>query len=428
MTFAEALEALERRSETRIELGLDRVRAHLRSLGSPQEQVPCLHVAGTNGKGSTCAILEAALRAAGRRTGLYTSPHLFSPLERVRVDGTNIPERAFAELLERALGAECGDRLTYFELLTSVAFQWFARELAEAVVLETGLGGRLDATNVVERPAACAITSIGFDHMQFLGGTLAEIAREKAGIAKRGVPLLCSPLPPDAQDAVARSAASAGAPLTVVAPAYEPAGADWEAGRQRLRGPEGEVELSLLGLRQRFNVSLARAALRAAGPAFSVGEAAWRAALSSVRWPLRFEPRRLGDRLVVLDGAHNAEAAAQLAETWRASPWAGRPALWIVGVLGDKDVLGLLEPLSPHIGRAVAVPPPSPRALDPRALAERLRDAAPRAEVSVAGSAREALARWRAEPGPRAAVVCGSFYLAAEAAAALEEQAHAASL
>lgn len=425
MNYQEALRVLDRRGEARIELGLERVREHLRALGSPHERVRALHVAGTNGKGSVCAMLDASLRAAGYKTGLYTSPHLHDPRERMTLDGEQIPEAEFARLLERALAAPLGDRLTYFELLTSMAFQWFYERGAEAVVLETGLGGRLDATNVVPRPLVSVITSIGLDHAQFLGPTLAHVAREKAAIAKAGRPLVCPPLPEEALAPVLEAARAAGADLRVTPSSYAVASVDWERGRQRLRGPEGEVELSLLGAAQAANASLARAALDACEPELRVSPEAWRQGLAEVSWPGRFEVVRAGGRRVVLDGAHNGQAAERLAQTWAASPWAAKPSLWIVALMRDKDAAAVLSPLAPHAREVVCVRAPSPRSHEPEALAALAREHMPAARVSAAADAQAALSAWLDARGAETAVVFGSFYLTAEAARVLRRKDHA---
>jgi dihydrofolate synthase/folylpolyglutamate synthase len=404
MTYAAALRVLERRQESRIRLGLGRVRRVVRRLGDPQEHLPCIHVAGTNGKGSTCAILESVLRAAGARTGLYLSPHLSSVRERIQVRGRMIPERDFARLLGRVLAAERRDRLTYFELLTCVAFLHFRERKADAVVLETGLGGRLDATNVVSRPLACVITSLSFDHTQWLGGTLSAIAGEKAGIIKRGVPVFCPALPRPALAVVSRRARALGAPLRVVRP----------LGRRAVAG------LPLLGCRQGANAALAKAVLERVRPS---SLRAWRRGLASVRLRGRCEIVRRGGRTVLVDGAHNPEAAEALARTWRGLRL-GR-ARWIMGIMKDKDRAGVVGRLAPLIADAVAVAPRHPRALPAAELARELRRQAPDAAVRTAAGTAAALRGWLREPSaPKTAVVCGSFYLAAEALRALEGGRH----
>jgi len=413
MTFAEALAVLEARQETRVELGLERMRAHLARLGDPQEQVPCFHVAGTNGKGSTCAMLDSVLRASGRRTGLYISPHLQSPRERVKVDGKPISERAFAAAVARALKADPRGELTYFELMTSIAFQHFASARCDVAVLETGLGGRLDATNVVAAPLAAVVTSIDFDHMSYLGNTLAKIAGEKAAIFKAGRPAVYPELPPSAAAVVGR-AARIGAPV-LVRRAWRTTGVQWARGRQMLRAPNGRrYALSLLGTRQGRNAALARAALDASG--LNIAETAWRRGLASVRWPGRFEVVRLGRRTAIVDGGHNPEAARALAATWRETPWARRPARWILGLLKDKDAAGVIAPLAPNLRDVVLVRPPSPRALAPLELAAVVRRKAPRARVTVENDVSAALKAWRADrSAPDVAVVAGSLYLAGAA-------------
>ncbi|NNN07128.1 MAG: bifunctional folylpolyglutamate synthase/dihydrofolate synthase [Elusimicrobia bacterium] len=416
MTYAQALAALAARQEARVELGLARMRAHLARLGDPQERVPCFHVAGTNGKGSTCAMLDAVLRAAGLKVGLYISPHLLSPRERARVNGRPISERAFADATARALAADPDGTLTYFELTTSIAFQHFAASACDVAVLETGLGGRLDATNVVSSPLAAVVTSIDFDHMSYLGNTLSKIAGEKAAIFKAGRPAVYPDLPAAAAAVVAR-AARRGVP-TPVRRAWKTTSVDWARGRQTLRAPGGRFYLlSLLGARQGRNAALARAALDASG--LAVTERAWRRGLASVRWPGRFEPVRLGRRTLIVDGAHNPEAARALAATWRAAPWSRRPARWILGLLRDKDAAGVLAPLARYLRDVVVVRPDSPRALEPLALAAAVRRAAPRARVTVEPSVAAALSAWRADRNsPTAAVCAGSLYLAGAALAA----------
>ncbi|UPT73328.1 MAG: bifunctional folylpolyglutamate synthase/dihydrofolate synthase [Elusimicrobiota bacterium] len=408
MTFARALAVLEERQEARVELGLDRVRAHLARLGDPHLKVPAFHVAGTNGKGSTCAMLAAVLTAAGYKTGLYTSPHLLGVRERITVDGKKVSEKSFARAMARALAADPKKRLTYFELLTSIAFQTFAEARCDVMVLETGLGGLLDATNVVPAPLAAIVTSVDFDHQAYLGRTLAAIARQKAGIFKAGRPAVRPPLP-----ALARAAAR-GVPVVVRRP-WASVKTDWARGRQVLRAPNGRAyTLSLLGSRQGWNAALARAAVDASG--LPVPEAAWAKGLARVAWPGRFEAIKLGKKTLVVDGGHNPEAARALAATWRASPHSKRPARFILGLMKDKDARGVLGPLAPFLKDVVVVRPPSPRALDPMALADHVRRAAPKARVTVERDPGAAISAWRRDPrAPATAVCAGSLYLAGAA-------------
>ena len=411
MTFASALAVLEERLETRIVLGLDRVRAHLARLGDPQTKVPAFHVAGTNGKGSTCAMLAAVLRAAGYRTGLYVSPHLRDVRERVSVDGAPIAPVEFARLMARALDADPMKQLTYFELLTSIAFQHFAAKRCDVMVLETGLGGRLDATNVVERPLAALVTSIDFDHQAFLGRTLAAIARQKTGIFKAGRPAVFPDIP------VLRRSALRGTLIRVRRP-WKTVRTEWTKNVQILRAPSGRsYRLSLLGSRQGWNAALAYAAVEASG--LRVPESAWRDGLSKVFWRGRFEAIGLGRKTLIVDGAHNPEAARALAATWGSSPLSRRPARWILGIMKDKDTAGVLKPLARYIVDAVLVRPPSPRALEPLDLARFLRRAAPKARVTVERDPAAAIASWRRDArAPSVAVCAGSLYLAGAALAA----------
>jgi|CXWL01.1.fsa_nt_gi dihydrofolate synthase/folylpolyglutamate synthase len=411
MTFAAALAILEERLETRIVLGLDRVRAHLARLGNPQAAVPAFHVAGTNGKGSTCAMLAAVLRAAGYRTGLYVSPHLLDVRERVSIDGRAIATAEFARLMGRALRADPKKQLTYFELLTSIAFQHFAAKRCDVMVLETGLGGRLDATNVVDSPLAAVVTSIDFDHQAFLGRTLAAISRQKTGIFKAGRPAVFPDIP------VLRRAAMRGTAIRVRRP-WKAVRTDWKNGAQVLRAPSGRsYRLSLLGSRQGWNAALAYAAVESSG--LRVPESAWRKGLSKVRWPARFELIKMGRKTLIVDGAHNPEAARALAATWGSSPMSRKPTRWILGIMKDKDTAGVLEPLGRYIKDAVIVRPPSPRALEPMDFAPILRRAAPKARVTIERDPAAAIAAWRRDArAPKIAVCAGSLYLAGAALAA----------
>jgi dihydrofolate synthase/folylpolyglutamate synthase len=329
-------------------LGLERVEAALARLGDPHLAVPALHVAGTNGKGSTCAMLEAILREAGFRVGMTTSPHLVRFAERIRIDGEPIADEPFATALERALGAP--EPLTFFESLTVAAFVAFADAKVDVAILETGLGGRLDATNVC-RPLATAITSIGLDHQALLGDTLEGIAREKAGIAKANVPLVVGRAAPSALAAIRAVAADAGAaPIWTLGEEVRLAG-----DRVTLEGGPSAISArsSLEGAHQLENAAIALALARWT-PVADLATAA--RGLERVAWPGRFERLRHGGVELILDGAHNADGACALAETLRGAGISGATLLF--GAMDDKDVEGVAAALRSFVARSVLTEPP----------------------------------------------------------------------
>jgi len=386
--------------------GLARMERLLAALGNPERSLRCLHVAGTNGKGSVCAFAESVLRAEGVRTGLYTSPHLVRFPERIRINGREADESVIAEGIDRLRRAVEGwpeeGWPTYFELVTALAFDLFARAGLDAVILETGLGGRLDATNAAPK-LACAITPIGLDHTEWLGGTLAEIAREKAGIFRPGVPAISAPQEPEVLEVLRARASHLGAHFSVIA------------------GPVGEsLPIGLEGPHQRLNAAVALGLLGAAG--FSPAAADVAAGLRSVNWPGRFQRLRHRGRDLILDGAHNLHAARSLAETWRGA-FGDRRCSLVFGALADKNPGALLAELAPLAEEVVLVPVPSPRTEHPRRLAEGLQGYS--GVVHTAGSLREVLVDdvngktpfLPSHEGP--VLLAGSLFLVGEALAIL---------
>jgi len=403
VNFSELKQLLFARGNFGVKLGLERMREACALLGNPERSAPVLHVAGTNGKGSTCAFAEASLREAGMRTGLYTSPHLNHFCERIRIAGEPICEERACELLEEVRGRipwALGDPgLTFFEIVTLMAFLAF-REV-DAAVIEVGLGGRLDATNVVV-PRACAISALGLEHTQYLGPTLAHVAAEKAGIFKAGVPAVSAGQPREAAEVLRRRADEMRVRL-------------WRPGRDyRFESREGEAfcyggpqwnvraQPALAGHHQRGNAALACALLEASGlcEARHAEEG-----LRTTRWPARLE--QFGN--VYVDGAHNPHAARALAH---ALPplLRGLPLRLVFGALEDKDASAMLDALGPLARSIHYCPPDSPRALPPERLA-RLRPG------HVHPSAAAALAAARSETG--VVLCCGSLYLAGETRALL---------
>jgi len=404
--------------QTSIRLGLERIAATLEALGSPQGRYPALLVAGTNGKGSTSAFLASALRAAGLRVGLYTSPHLVSCRERIRVDGAPIAPEALDAAVARLCAAYAParepahpDALTYFETMTALAFDEFAHAGVDVAVLEVGLGGRLDATNVPGTDLRCTVvTKLGLDHAEFLGDTIEAIAGEKGAIARPGVPLVSAPQAPSALAVLQRIAGERGSPLVV-------AGTDATLvpgeGGLEYDGPRWHVEGIRLGLRGGFqaeNAAVALATLEACGLAVSPGAA--REGLASARWPGRLEVVA-ADPVVVLDGAHNPDGAAVLVDGFTGLWPRVRPQI-VFGVLADKERAAMMEAVLP-LGAAVHLcAPPSPRSVDVETL--RREAAAFAREVHAHGSVSAALDAARAAAGPQGVVlVCGSLYLVGEA-------------
>ena len=387
-----------------IDLKLDRVLRLLERLGNPERRLPpVIHVAGTNGKGSTVAFMRAMLEAAGRRVHAYTSPHLVRFNERIVVAGETLPDGELLALLEECERANEGRPITFFEITTAAAFLAFCRAPADVLLLEVGLGGRLDTTNVVERPEVTAIAPVALDHTQFLGETLAEIAGEKAGIVKPGVPLALAPQEEEARAVILAKAAEAGAPVHD----------DWRVSEGVYHGRRLTLALPKLGLagaHQAGNAGLALACLEG----FGLPEAALVRGLESASWPARLQ--RLSKAPEIwLDGGHNP-AAGRVIAAWLAA----RPERFdlVVGMLDTKDRDRFLAALAPHVERTVAVPVPGSAASVPAgALAETARAAG--MDASAAPDVETALERL----GPaRPVLIAGSLYLAGSVLGGLGER------
>lgn len=363
-------------------LGLGRIRALLERLGRPQDRLRFVHVAGTNGKGSTCSYLAAILQAAGYRTGLFTSPYIESFEERIRVGGCNIPlgELTDATLAVKeqaeAIAAETGDHPTEFELMTAVALVHFARSGCEIVVLEVGLGGRLDSTNAIDAPEVAVIARIGLDHTELLGNTLAAVAAEKAGIVKPGAAVVSWPQEPEAMAAVERAAAACGCDLTVPDFASLAAGGVARGSFIRPFSYRGRnYETKLLGSYQPANAALAIEAVHALRErGWRVSDEAVRAGVAAAEWPGRFEvlPGAEGRPTFIVDGGHNPQGAQALAASLH-DVFPGRKPVFVVGVLEDKDYPAMLEAVLPLGSAFVAVAPENPRALPADRLARAIR-------------------------------------------------------
>lgn len=396
-----------------IDLTLDRMHRLLGALGNPERRMPpVIHIAGTNGKGSTQAMIRAGLEASGSVVHAYTSPHLARFHERIRLAGDLISEPALTALLDEAVQANGPDAITFFEITTAAALLAFSRTPADFTLLEVGLGGRLDATNVVDHPALTIITPVSLDHQQFLGDTVSAIAGEKAGIIKRGVPVIVGPQSPDGLEVIEAKAARTGAPLL----AY---GQHWhvseDRGRLIFQDENGLLDLplpNLPGPHQVQNAGAAIAALRALGR----DEAACEAAVTRAFWPARMQRLSNGPLVDIapridlwLDGGHNPAGGEAVAATLARMP--KRPTFLICGMLNTKDVSGYMRPLAPYVTQLYAVSIPNEKNTLP---AETTRDAALGAGIkaTAATSVADALRAVQASHPDARVLICGSLYLA----------------
>lgn len=382
------------------------MRAALERSGNPHLRVPTIHVAGTNGKGSVCAMLDSALRAAGLRVGLYTSPHLCRVNERIRIAGADISDADLETRLAAVLQRE--PDLSFFEVLTLIAFEAFAEASLDVVILETGLGGRLDATNVVDKPLATAITGVALDHQQYLGDTLTAIAREKAGICKAGVPLLLGAMPAEAQAAITDYAHQVGSAEARVSNAQE------------LR-EAAELPLSLAGAHQRRNAALALAVLNVVGPLllghrWPMLSASATLGVGAAQWPGRMEKLQWRSRQIILDGAHNPDGASALRAALADEGLSPQNCVLLFGAMADKDWPALLDRLAPLASIRHYVPPSGRLATAPQDLSIRWPG---HTHASVMDGLHAALQPLPGEGPNPTVLIAGSLYLVGECRARL---------
>lgn len=396
MTYPEAIDWLFSTQMFGIKLGLEGPRHLLKEyLAFPAHGVTVIHVAGTNGKGSTCAMIDRIARSAGKRTGLFTSPHLIDYRERIKVSGIEIPEDDCAEMLTELRGI-C-ERLethpTFFEITLALAMRWFREKECEVIVLETGMGGRLDATTAVPADVA-VITPIGLDHTQWLGETLELVAAEKAGIIVAGKPVVSSPQDPAAKTVLEKEANAARSPIEFI--------------NEPLLG----YGISLPGVHQAWNAALAASACFKAG--LPLNSDILRHALAGVSWPGRFEVIRRGETEIILDGAHNPHASKVLADTWK-SEYPGTKASLVFSAVSSKDISGILADIAPLAAEIFICPVDTPRATPPEEIAAALPPDSP--PHTLFPTFEEAFAAASAKSDP--ILIAGSLFLVGEARAAL---------
>ncbi|MBN1269462.1 MAG: bifunctional folylpolyglutamate synthase/dihydrofolate synthase [Kiritimatiellae bacterium] len=424
--LSDILARFYRRTVEGIRPGLEIESVLLERLGHPETSLAVVHVAGTNGKGSVCAMIEAVARAGGLKTGLYTSPHLVTFNERIRVNGACISDEDLAGHLERMealadeIASEPGRRgATFFELGTAMAFEHFRRAAVELAVIETGMGGVWDATNVV-RPVVAVITRIDIDHTNYLGTTLEEIAGEKSGIIKPGRPVVVGPMPDAARAVLLSKAREERAPVVRAEEAVTVSRRDQTLDGQRLsiqtaNGAHVSLRLPLLGRHQVENVAIAVAAIEQvwAEAGGELDPAAVKKGLEDVNWPARLQVLQK-DPLVLLDGAHNPGGARSLAEALDELA-SGRRIALVAGFMRDKDSVGFMRILAPRLAKCWAVPVGVERAMGPGDVAASMRAGGVK-DVTVAASVASALedaVGW-ARAGGGVVCIAGSLYLAGE--------------
>ncbi len=428
MTVQQAIDYINDHTWSQWRLGLERTRELLARLGDPQKKLKFVHVAGSNGKGSTCAMLERILREAGYRTGFFPSPYIEDFRERIQVCGEYITEEALCEITNtvRVQADAMEDHPSQFELITAIGMVYFAREQCDMVILEVGLGGEFDATNVIDAPEAAVITHIGLEHTEYLGNTLAEIARTKSGIIKSGSDVVLYENEQEVMDVVTEICRERGCPLHIARfGAIEPLEASLAGQTFRYRG--AVYSLPLLGEYQLHNAATVLAVvevLRKRG--FAVPEGAVAAGFANVRWPARFEVLST-DPLFILDGGHNPQCAEALAESL--AKYVPEKVVFLMGVLADKDYGKILDLITPFAEEFVCVTPDSPRALPAQKLAELLTGRG--FTATVCGGIEEGVrvslqkaqaARDSQEAKARPVVAFGSLYMAGAIRTAFRRQ------
>ena len=435
MTIKEALDYLNTYGWSQWKLGLSRTRELLERLGDPQKDLRFVHVAGSNGKGSTCAMIERILREAGYTTGFYPSPYIEDFRERIRYCGEYIEEEALCRITEQV--AKIADSMeehpTHFELITAIGMEYFRQKKCDIVVLEVGLGGTFDSTNIIDAPEAAVITNIGLEHTEYLGNTLAEIAGNKCGIIKKGSDVVCYENVPEVMEVVRSTCAQEGCPLTIARfgrirlleqrlegqafqwlPDCQSGGLSENPGAAPL---SGSFRLALIGEYQLHNAAVALTTIEVLGKrGYEIPREAVRRGLEKVEWPARFEvlsPKPL----FILDGGHNPQCAEALTESIR-QYLPGRRVVFLMGMLADKDYGRVIDIVAPFAEKFVCLTPDSPRALSARQLAGELHgrgfEAVPCATVEegilTALAEAEELST---DAGPEPAVIAfGSLYMA----------------
>ena len=416
MNFEEAKEILLKKQIYIKKEGLDRVYKVLEKLGNPQNSFKAVHVTGTNGKGSVCAAMESALRHSGYKTGLFSSPHLVCVRERIRFCGRMIEKEEFAGLFSRVF--EISDKISFFEILTCMAFLYFKEKKVDIAFIEVGIGGKNDTTNVLPPCPLCVISSVGMDHTKYLGSNLASIARQKAGIIKRQAVCVAYADDEIARQVIKEEAQKAGGEVIFIEREFKIEAYDWTNNSMILRSMKDnkQMEYGLIGENQAINASLAKAGLEilALKSFKNINAAAINRGFKNIRLEGRFQIIQNEKNTFILDGSHNSEAIEAFSETFKASPFLKEDTAFVIGILDDKNYLKMLKTLNPFLKKAIFTKPNCPRAINPCVLADETAKLNFEIETEVHD---DFSAAFLSASKSKVVVVTGSFYLAGAALA-----------
>ena len=412
MTYKEAIEYIHAVSWKGSVPGLSRIEELSRRMGNPEKGLRCIHIGGTNGKGSTSAYLTAVLRHAGYKVGTFTSPYVRTFNERIAIDGKPVSNYMLAKAVEAAKphADAMKDSPTEFELITAVGFEIFKRKKVDIVVLEVGLGGRFDSTNIIEKPLASLITGISFDHTQLLGDSLAKIAWEKAGIIKDGCPTVTASLAKEAADVIVKEAAQKNSSVSVVKKEEISVRSDTLDGIVMDYGEYKDIKTSLIGGYQPLNIALVCEAVKALeNGGLKIGKKALYSGIANAKWPARFELLSK-EPIAVFDGGHNEEGVKAAIETAK-HVFGGKKVVLLTGVMADKAYDGMVEIIAPEVAEVFTLKVDNPRALDAKSLAEVYIRHGVKATASNSISLSFKAAKKRAKELGLPLLILGSLYL-----------------
>ncbi|MEA3306727.1 MAG: folylpolyglutamate synthase/dihydrofolate synthase family protein [Elusimicrobiota bacterium] len=414
MTFDEAKEILLKKQIYIKKDGLDRVYKILEALGNPQNSFKAVHITGTNGKGSVCAAMESVLKHSGYKTGFFSSPHLVCIRERIRFCGQMIEKDEFAALFKRVF--EVSDKISFFEIITCMAFLYFKEKKVDIAFIEVGIGGKYDTTNVLPAGALCIISSIGIDHTKYLGADEVSIAVQKAGIIKKGNVCLAYVEKENVRQAIKEEAQKAGGEVIFIDPEFEVAHYDWAINSMILRSLKDnkKIEYCLIGENQAVNASIAKAGLEilAQKDFKDINDKAIIEGFKDIHLEGRFQIIKKEKNIFILDGSHNSEAMEAFAKTFQETPFTKEDTTFVIGMLDDKNHLKMLKALMPFLRKAVFTKTASARAIDPCALADEIAKVNPKIETEVHD---DFDAAFLSASKSKIVVITGSFYLAGAA-------------